>query len=417
MAPRTTPPGLRMQSREITRIVALSGCLLLSACASVVRTPLPEELHEDVTVLGREDLRHWGDGREVRILPGITSLEELEEKYGGIMNQEHNYLVISGGGANGAYGAGVLKAWTDLGTRPEFTAVTGVSTGALTAPFAFLGSDYDDELELVYTTLDTTRIIDTRNVFSIFGADSIVDTTPLSLLLEEMVDDEMIAAIAREHQRGRTLSVGTTNMDAGRPVVWNLTRIAASGHPDAPALIRDALLASASIPGAFPPVYIEVEASDGNTYDEMHADGGVTSQMYFYPAGVDWGDVEALLGVQGKPTIWVIRNAYVRPRYKIVQPRLIPIAGHTIDSLIRTQGIGDFFRISTLADRDGLDLEATWIPDEAHEAVGVEPDQAFDPKYMKALFEFGYRRTLEGLTWQDFSEMIEEAKGVEFDDD
>jgi hypothetical protein len=395
------------------RLIPVLICLLLSACASVVRNPLPEDLHQDVTVLERDDFRLWGDDRHVQVFHGVTSMAELEEQYGGVMHREHNYLVVSGGGANGAYGAGVLKAWSELGRRPEFTIVTGVSTGALIAPFAFLGSKYDADLERFYTTLDTTRILDTRNFFAMFGADSVVDTTPLSRLLETAISDQMIEELAREHRKGRVLSVATTNMDAGRPVVWNITRIAASGHPDAPALIRDVLLASASIPGAFPPVYIEVEASDGQIYDEMHADGGVTGQMYFYPASIDWDEVGEVLDIQGTPTIWLIRNAYIRPRYETVNPRLLPIAGRTIDSLIRTQGIGDFFRIWTLAERDGLHLEVTWIPEQALVEIAVEPTEAFDPRYMKALFEFGYRRTLEGNTWKDFGKMIEEIDRVE----
>jgi hypothetical protein len=395
------------------RLIPVLICLLLSACASVVRNPLPEDLHQDVTVLERDDFRLWGDDRHVQVFHGVTSMAELEEQYGGVMHREHNYLVVSGGGANGAYGAGVLKAWSELGRRPEFTIVTGVSTGALIAPFAFLGSKYDADLERFYTTLDTTRILDTRNFFAMFGADSVVDTTPLSRLLETAISDQMIEELAREHRKGRVLSVATTNMDAGRPVVWNITRIAASGHPDAPALIRDVLLASASIPGAFPPVYIEVEASDGQIYDEMHADGGVTGQMYFYPASIDWDEVGEVLDIQGTPTIWLIRNAYIRPRYETVNPRLLPIAGRTIDSLIRTQGIGDFFRIWTLAERDGLHLKVTWIPEQALVEIAVEPTEAFDPRYMKALFEFGYRRTLEGNTWKDFGKMIEEIDRVE----
>ena len=381
-------------------------CLLLSACASIVRTPLPEALHQNVTVLGHEDFRKWGDAPHYEVFEGIRSVAELEAQYGGIMHREHNYLVLSGGGANGAYGAGVLKGWSELGTRPEFTMITGISTGALTAPFAFLGSEYDAKLEHFYTSLDTTQLIKTRNLFAILGADSVVDSTPLSRILEEAIDDEMVEALAREHKRGRVLSIGTTNLDAGRPMVWNVTRIAASGHPDAPKLIRQVLLASASIPGAFPPVYIEVEARDGKTYDEMHGDGGVSSQMYSYPPAMDWKEVRRILDVQGTPTIYVIRNAFIHQKYEIVQPRLLPIAARTVSSLIRTQGIGDFFRIWSLARRDGLELQVTWIRDEVRTDLGVDPTEVFDPKYMRALFDFGYREVLNGETWKDFGTML-----------
>ena len=406
-----------MKLEVIKRLSILGFCLLLSACASVVRNPVPEAVHKDVTVLGRNDFRHWGDAKHPKLFPGIETMEQLKEQYGGIMNQAHNYLVISGGGSNGAYGAGVLKAWSELGTRPEFTIVTGVSTGALTAPFAFLGSDYDPQLERLYTTLDTTQLIDTRSVFSLFGADSFVDTTPLSRVLEREITDEVIAALAREYANGRTLSVATTNMDAGRPVVWNVTRIAASGHPKAAELVRSVLLASASIPGAFPPVYIEVETPAGDVYDEMHSDGGVSSQMYFYPAAGDGQQVEEILGVQGAPRIYLIRNAFIHSEYQTVDPRLIPITGRTIDSLIRTQGIGDFFRIGALAERDGLDLQVTWIPDEVRTEMGLKSNEAFDPVYMKALFEFGYRQTLDGETFLDFSNMLESIDEVRVSDD
>jgi predicted acylesterase/phospholipase RssA len=391
------------------RIFVLVLCLFIVGCASVVRNPVPEADHKNVTVLDNPEVRQWGDGRQVRSLPDV-GVAELESRYGGVMHTEHNYLVISGGGPRGAYGAGVLIAWTKMGTRPEFTIVTGVSTGALTAPFAFLGSKYDQQLETVYTTLDTRQIINTRNFFAILGGDSIVDTSPLKSLIEKLIDDEVIGDMAREYRRGRQLLIGTTNLDAGRPVVWNLTRMAASEHPEAGKLIRQVLLASASIPGAFPPVYIEVETPDGRKFDEMHVDGGASSQMFFYPARMNFEDVMKRLGVKGTPTIYVIRNAFVMPDYKATSPRLLPIAGRTIDSLIRTQGIGDFFRIGALADRDGIDFEFTYLPDDANEVIGVKPTEEFDPKYMKALFEYGQRRTLDGETWTNFFDLLETAE-------
>ncbi|MDH3940029.1 MAG: patatin-like phospholipase family protein [Xanthomonadales bacterium] len=391
---------------KVVRIPVVVLCLLLAGCASVVRNPVPEADHRSVTVLDNPDVRQWGDGSGSTPLSAIKDQAEWEKKFGGVMHTEHNYLVISGGGPRGAYGAGVLTAWTKLGTRPEFTIVTGVSTGALTAPFAFLGSKYDEQLKTVYTTLDTRQIINTRNFFAILGGDSVVDTSPLKNLIEKLIDDELISDLAREYRRGRALIVGTTNLDAGRPVVWNLTRMAASDHPEAAKLIRQVLLASASIPGAFPPVYIEVESPDGTKYDEMHVDGGVSSQMFFYPVRMDFQEVMEILDVRGTPTIYIIRNAFLHPEYKTISPRLLPIAGRTIDSLIRTQGLGDFFRIATLAERDGLDLNVTWIPEGTNEQLEVTPTEEFDPRYMKALFEYGHQRTLNGETWSDFFQLL-----------
>ncbi len=381
---------------------AVIGFLVAGCGTPVVRNALPEEYHLEATVLdGEHQYRYWGGGDGISDHPLEAFTLDDPGRYAGIMHQEHNYLILSGGGANGAYGAGVLKAWSDLGTRPEFTFVTGISTGALTAPLAFLGSDFDDDLEELYTTLQTSDLIAEKGFWDIVRGDGVVDTTPLLNKLEQVIDDQVIQALAREYERGRTLSVGTTNLDAGRPVVWNITRMAASGHPQAPDLIRRVLLASASIPGAFPPVYIPVQTADGAGFDEMHVDGGATSQMFFYPASVNWSKLEEALDVKGRPNVFIIRNAWLDPDYEAVDPRLLPIAGRTINSLIRTQGIGDFYRMWSLAERDKLNVSVTWIPRDAKQAINVEPTEAFDPKYMKAMFDYAYRRTIDGETWFD----------------
>jgi predicted patatin/cPLA2 family phospholipase len=380
---------------------------LLGACSTVLRNPLPAEHQREATVLGRDDLRYWGD----EALPLDKRLEEQRKSGGelgwnvsGIANREHYYLAISGGGANGAYGAGLLTGWTTLGSRPEFVMVTGISTGALTAPFAFLGPEYDATLKEVYTITDTTQIINMRNLFAIVGGDAIMDTSPLTHTIEKYITDELIAEIAAEYRTGRSLMIGTTNLDAARPVMWNIGRIANTGHPDAPDLIRKILRASASIPGAFPPVYISVQGPDGATYDEMHVDGGVSSQIFLYPTQTDWNDLLDKLGVEGMPTAYLIRNSRIMPRYDPVDPRLLPIAGKTIASLIRTQGIGDFYRIYAAARRDQIEIKLAWIPQEAGEDTSEE---AFDPEYMSALFEFGYDHAINGSAWIDAANVFE----------
>tara|TARA_R110002049_G_scaffold301274_2_gene493232 strand:- start:6246 stop:7457 length:1212 start_codon:yes stop_codon:yes gene_type:complete len=382
-------------------------CLLLGACSAILRNPVPEAQYTQVSLLGRQDLRIWGDHRagesHVSVMP--RDINALQQDYSGIMHTEHNYLAISGGGADGAYGAGVLVGWTKAGTRPEFTMVTGVSTGALTAPFAFLGSDYDDELKLLYTTLDSPRIFFRRGFFSIIRGDSAADNSPLMDMLEEYVTDEMIAKIAVEYRKGRILSIGTTDLDAGRPVIWNIGRIANSGQPGAADLIRQILLASASIPGVFPPAYIKVQTPDGKTYDEMHVDGGTSAQMFLYPTSTDFKQLREELNIKGTPTAYVIRNSRVEASYEPVKARLPNIGARSVDSLIRTQGIGDAFRIAAVTQRDGVDLELTWIPMNAPENPG---ETLFDPAYMSALFEYGYQRAVDGSAWTnvDLNELV-----------
>jgi len=381
---------------KTARITIVILCLVMAGCsASVVRNPVPEADHQDVTVLDSEYVRQWGDGRAVRLWRTVESAEDLEAQFGGIMNTEHNYLVISGGGPRGAYGAGVLTAWTELGTRPEFTLVTGVSTGALTAPFAFLGPDYDDEMREVYTTTTTEDIARKRNPIAAAFSDSVTDTSPLQALIAKYIDAEMIDAIAREHKRGRRLFIGTVNLDAGRSVIWNIGAIANSDYPDKIDLIHELLRASAAIPVAFPPVIIPVEA-EGKQYDELHVDGGTGSQVFVYPAAIDWKEITEKLKAQGKPQVYVIRNSFLDPDYQGIKRNVMPIASRTIDSLIRTQGIGDLYQIYALCRRDGNDFNLAYIPSDFTD----EPTEAFDPVYMKKLLDRGYQMALEGYPWE-----------------
>jgi len=401
-AGRTSGAGRPALSLRVSclRLALLVPLLLSTACASILRAPLPEAQLEQARVLGRDDLRFWGDTAEMQEFPAFLRAgdADLEAQVGGIMHTRHDYLAISGGGADGAYGAGVLVGWSELGTRPPFTMVTGISTGSLTAPFAFLGSDYDAQLQLLYTTLDSSRIFFRRSFFSIVRGDAVADNKPLLAMLETYVNDAMIAKIAAEHRKGRRLFIGTTNLDAGRPVIWDIGRIANSGLPGAADLIRQVLLASTSIPGVFPPAYIKVEGADGRAYDEMHVDGGTSSQMFLYPARTNWRHILERLDVQGTPMAYVIRNSRVQPAYKPVNARLPSIAGRAVGSLIRTQGIGDAFRIAAVTQRDGVGLRLTWIPETAPADPGRE---LFDPAYMSQLFEFGRQRTVAGDTWKD----------------
>jgi predicted acylesterase/phospholipase RssA len=384
---------------HIFRRCLLITCLaLLGACSAILRNPVPEQVHLQVSVLDRQDLRFWGDQQDLQKHPAFdeSKPDTLEQHFAGIMHTEHHYLAISGGGADGAYGAGVLAGWSAQGSRPEFTMVTGISTGALTAPFAFLGPAYDQQLKALYTTLDSSGIFIKRSIFAMIRGDSIADSTPLSHMLEKHITDQLIADIAEQYRRGRSLHIGTTNLDAGRPVIWNIGRIADSGHPNAPALIRQVLLASASIPGIFPPAYIQVQGPDGRTYEEMHVDGGTSSQMFLYPSRTNWAQLMGLLDVQGTPTAYLIRNSRFMPEYDPVRARVPDIATRSVASLIRTQGIGDTYRIAAITNRDGVAVEMTWIPKTAPLDPG---DEVFDPAYMSALFDFGYQHAVNGDAW------------------
>ena len=383
--------------RSFLMIIVFLVSAVLVACASTpARNPVPAELTSQVGIEGIPDARFWGDEWPKFSMERFETYTDADfrKHFKGIYGKPHNYLAISGGGPNGAFGAGIFVGWTASGNRPEFTMVTGISTGALTAPFAFLGSDYDDTLKKVYTTTSTKDILKERNILSAIFGDSMTDTAPLKALIAKHVTIDIVNAIAREHQGGRRLMVGTVNLDAGRSVIWNIGAIAASAYPYKLELIHDILRASAAIPVAFPPVAISVEIN-GNQYEELHVDGGTGSQVFVYPAAVDWKHITKKLKVQGDPKVYVIRNSFLEPDYQGLNRSVLPIAIRSIDSMIRTQGIGDLYQIYALCERDGNDFNLAYIPAEFTE----EPSEGFDPVYMGKLYELGYQMARKGYPW------------------
>jgi len=318
------------------------------------------------------------------------------------------YLAISGGGENGAYGAGVLTGWSGLGTRPTFKGVTGVSTGALMAPFAFLGSSYDKDLERFYTTIGQKDVMASRGYLSGLVGESLYDSRPLLRLIRSALAGDMVAAIGREYsEKGRVLLVATANLDVPVGVMWNIGAIAASGRADAIDLIARILLASASIPGAFPPVMIDIEA-DGRHFQEMHVDGGTVAQVMLYPpsfGGADFlgggTDEVARLrrAIAKRPySLYVIRNSRPGPDLETVDRSTLKIVGRAVATLISTQGIGDLYQLYVIARRDGFDFNATWIPASFTE----KPKEPFETAYMNRLYRVGRTAIEGGAAWSKY---------------
>ena len=384
-------------NRKNLIIIFILSALLLSGCAtSYKRNPLPEAYGDIAQIPYIPYARFWGDKVPRWLQEKIDDLkEEIRQNESETEDISNDYLAISGGGANGAFGAGLLLGWTRAGNRPEFRSVSGISTGAIIAPFAFLGPRYDAQLKKLYTTVSTKDILEKRSLFSILTADSASDTTPLRKMLEDIIDVKVLEDIVVEHDKGRRLLIGTTNLDANRPVIWNIGIIAKSGAPNALELVRDILLASASIPGMFPPVYIEVEAN-GRRYDEIHVDGGTSSQVFLYPASLDMRWLMRQVGLKGESRIFVIRNSRIEPNWETTKPKIFPILNRSISSLIRTQGIGDLYRIYLSAQRDGMDYNVAFIPSDFNE----KPKEEFDPEYMGKLFALGYQMAKNGYPWE-----------------
>lgn len=372
--------------------------LVLAACAGPtvdsLRDPVPEPLVGRSAVPGYSHIRYWGDNGE-GLTPAMLDEIAAQQKAAGLSPTVRNFLAVSGGGSNGAFGAGLLTGWTKAGNRPEFTVVTGVSTGALIAPFAYLGPPYDERLTEAYTAVSGDDIFRRKHVLNIIGSQSVADNSPLRELVARYVTEQMVADIAAQNMRGRKLLVGTTNLDAGRPVVWDIGAIASSGVAGRTQLIRDILVASSSIPGVFPPVKIKVVA-DGKTFDEMHVDGGTSNQAFMFPSNFSLRLQDSKLKRSGiERTLYVIRNGKVTQDYQAVRPRLAAIVGRSISTLITTQGVGDLYRMYANAQRDGIAFRAVWVPD----SFTMEEPAPFDPAFMKALYKVGFDMGRSGIHW------------------
>ena len=378
--------------RVFVAIVLTVSLAALSACAAVRidHTAVPAHLVENANVPDFETARTWADEFSPAFLERIK-LRQKQIRRSGIAQRDMTVLSLSGGGSDGAFGAGFLAGWTDRGDRPEFEIVSGVSTGALIAPLAFLGPDYDEELKEFYTTVTTEDILRKRFIGGLlFGGASLTSSEPFAGIIADIITPEFLDKVAREHKKGRRLFVITTNIEAERPVLWDLGQIAAYRSPQALQLFRSVILASASIPGAFPPVPIDVVAG-GSTYNELHVDGGTTTNVFLAPLNVSL----PYRGSDRRARIYVIRNGKLSPEYKTLEPVTLQIAGRAITTLIKYQNNADIRRIQILARRNGSGFQMVSIPTE----FDMESEEPFDRAYMNALYDYGYSAGLSGKLW------------------
>ena len=402
-----------MKVKTVPFMICLAILLgAMQGCASLQRLPaVPADSTTRAEVLGIPNARFFVDADLSPYLKEAMVSIAREKAF--LAKSGHrgdlppvNFLALSGGGDDGAFGAGLLLGWTQSGTRPQFKLVTGISTGALIAPFAFLGPDYDHFLREFYTNVNPKDIFETRFILSAITSDALSDNKPLFNLVKKLVNRDMLDKIAAEYAKGRILLIGTTNLDARRPVIWNMGAIASSKDPRAVELFVRILLASSAIPGVFPPVMIPVEVN-GKTFDEMHVDGGTTAQVFVYPPSLF-----ALAHSRGikfdirKRNLYVIRNSRLDPAWTSVERRMLTIAGRAVSSLIHSQGVGDLYRIYMVAKNDGVDYNLAYIGPEFKAAHKEE----FDRTYMKALFKYGYDLARNGYPWKKAPPFLESWK-------
>lgn len=377
-------------------IATLSLSVLAAGCASTPRLAVPIELSNKAEVADVGPVRVWGDA-EIPFMKQATAyrLEQIEATRPAILKDNRrvvSYVALSGGGSNGAFGAGLLNGWSAAGTRPEFEIVSGVSTGALMAPFVFLGSAYDKQLRELYTEYSTGDLVRPQVLAGLMGGSALTDTAPLRALIAKYVDLKLFRAIAAEHAKGRRLVVGTTNMDADRPVIWNMGQIAARGTKEALELFRSLLLASASLPGLFPPVFIKVSA-DGKVYQEMHVDGGTTDNAFLLPPKVN---LKGFGNPRWKRRLFIIANDKTGPNPDVTKSSTMDILGRSIATLIKQQLEGDLIKLYLRAQKNEIDYNLTSIPESFRE----KPKEAFDKAYMRKLYELGYSIGKAGIRWR-----------------
>lgn len=380
--------------------------LLLQSCTSIIRTnPLPASLEDDVQVPGFKNIRAWGDTQSDALLKSAKdSIAQERAANHGKLQPDVAALALSGGGEDGAFGAGLLCGWTKAGNRPQFKLITGISTGALMAPFVFLGPAYDEELETFYTTITDKDIYKPYSLFTILlsfanitSVPSVADNKPLSNLIDKLIDQGFLSKVAAEHKKGRRLLIGTSEMYSQRLVIWDMGAIATTGTPEALSLFKRIMLASSAIPATFPPQIIQVTAK-GKQYNEMHVDGGAEVQAMLFENAIipfSWQG-QQLKGERKTKKVYILRNQSVHPIWEKVNPQLKNIAIRSIDSLIKSQGIGDLFRLYTYAQRDGFEYNLAYTP----ESFTEKPKELFDTEYMKKLFKLGYKLGKEGYQWR-----------------
>ncbi len=382
--------------------IALGASLAAAGCATPQREPAATLVQsQQVRVLGLSNARFMpSDVAQLQQEFIAAAQREVEARRragqsGPLPPME--MLAISGGGDDGAFGAGLLVGWTARGDRPNFKGVTGVSTGALSAPFAFLGPDYDPQLREVYTETTARDIFTPRGKLAAIFQDAMGDTAPLRETVSRLLDDHMVQRIGEEYQKGRLLLILTTNLDAGQECIWNIGAIAASGKPGARELIIKILMASSAIPAVFPPVMIDVEVN-GEERQEMHVDGGVFAQAFLYPPGINAGDAERAAGTAGRQRdAYIIRNGRLLAAETNVKRRTLPIASRAVSMMIGTSGVNDMIRIYALTQRDHVGYHLAYI-----ESDFTPPYKGpFDQGYMRSLFQYGFDRGAAGGEWKD----------------
>ena len=305
------------------------------------------------------------------------------------------YLALSGGGGDGAYGAGLLKGLAETNRRPQFTIVSGVSTGALMAPFVFLGSNYDPILQDLYTSGYAATLVKDVNLLNGLFGNALVESDKLMQLIKRYVDDDLIQRIAAEHRKGRRLLIATTNLDAQHSDVWDMGAIAASGSPRANKLFRQVLAASASVPGLFPPRLIDVTA-DGQDFQEMHVDGGTLRQIYVAPDETIYGTKSGNTGIRD---LYILVNNKIDATFDVVENSTIPVGTRSLATILKREGRNNVLGAYSFAARNRIGYHLAFIDPAVKDLPADDPTKQFSSEYMTYLYNLGEEKGRSARPW------------------
>ncbi|MDO8488855.1 MAG: patatin-like phospholipase family protein [Candidatus Omnitrophota bacterium] len=386
-------------------VILLIGILTIQGCATVPHwNPVPIDFVGKVTIPGMPDIRSdMADPDPIVMRKSLIDSFKQEGKDDYFVDslgvKIYPVLAVSAGGPNGSYGAGFLKGWSKQGTRPLFKIITGVSSGAVIALCAFLGKDYDDQLEEFFTTMSTRDIMKQNNIFSILFGNSLMNPAPLVKKISVIVNEELISKVAKEHMRGRRLFIGTVNLDAQAFVVWDMGALACKGGADSVEMFRKILMASSSMPMMFPPVYFKVISATGELYDEIHVDGGSMREVFYIDRLTKNMEGEATVaGIDPskyRPKIYVLVTSYMSPNRQQVKHNLVDIGIRALAALEAEAYNGDTYRLYAFAQKRGLDFNLAYIPKD----FKPNPKEYFDTKEMQRLFKCGYDDAINGYKW------------------
>ncbi|MBQ4891590.1 patatin-like phospholipase family protein [Shewanella sp. MMG014] len=384
---------------HVKQIPAILLLMLIAGCSTTHTLDLrvPEQGYEQATVDGEakspnaEPLRFWAGEPSTFLYSDLTKSTPLT-----VQGDALNILVLSGGGANGAFGTGIVNGLYEQNKLDQYSIVTGVSAGALIAPFAFLGGDEIPRLKQVMLGVNDKDIIGKRNFLNTLFKDSFSKGDNMIDFIAEVYSQEMIEQIAKQHQAGRRLFIGTTQFDSGRLSIWNIGEIANSDMDNKVKFIQQLIAASSSIPGVFPPQFIKVDYQ-GEEYEELHVDGGLSAQMFFEPVSTDYEKVSKILGLEKQPYIHVIRNGMFHMPYEATPDKGMALLTRSIKSLTVLQSRGDLYKMLYDSERQQIDLSFTYISNDFDAPKGTK--DMFDAEYMQALYNYGYNKAVNDQVW------------------